>query len=129
MDSVLARLTAIVAEQYPELDSSDRAAIAVTLQAQLLRLAQRSPAPAYCAELRRLREQAGLTHQAVQVALEWSLSKVHRVETGDSSVQQTDLRALLALYGVDPADVPELLATAAAYYRQKRCRPKRSTRP
>ena len=35
-------------------------------------------------ELRRLREEAGLTHAEVARRLEWSPSKVSRIETGES---------------------------------------------
>ena len=65
------------------------------------------------AELRRLREQAALTQQSVAARLDWSPSKVIRIEKGDVRIQQTDLRALLDLYDVtDPDRVEELTAMA-----------------
>jgi transcriptional regulator with XRE-family HTH domain len=51
-------------------------------------------------ELRRLREQAGLTHSEVARRLEWSPSKVSRIETGQSRVQTGDVRDLLEVYGI-----------------------------
>lgn len=50
--------------------------------------------------LRRARETAGLTQGKVAEALDWSVSKVNRIEKGDVTVSTTDLRALLELYGV-----------------------------
>ncbi|WBB98618.1 helix-turn-helix transcriptional regulator [Solwaraspora sp. WMMA2080] len=54
--------------------------------------------------LRRARESAGLTQGKVADALDWSVSKVNRIEKGSVSVSTTDLRALLELYGVVDAD-------------------------
>ncbi|MGW0709787.1 helix-turn-helix domain-containing protein [Streptomyces sp. NPDC002643] len=60
-------------------------------------------------ELRKAREQAGLTQQDAANGLEWSLSKLIRIENGIVSVSVTDLRALLQEYGVsDPVLVAEL---------------------
>jgi transcriptional regulator with XRE-family HTH domain len=54
--------------------------------------------------LRYWREQRVLTQKQVAEALDWSMSKVVRIESGDVRVSMTDLRALLALYGVSGAD-------------------------
>ena len=51
-------------------------------------------------ELVRLRKKRGLTQQQVAVALEWSPSKLIRVEGGMSSITKVDLDALLTGYGV-----------------------------
>ncbi|MGW1257456.1 helix-turn-helix domain-containing protein [Streptomyces sp. NPDC002513] len=60
-------------------------------------------------ELRKAREQAGLTQRDAADALEWSLSKLIRLEAGTVSLSVTDLRALLQLYGVtDPGVVTGL---------------------
>jgi transcriptional regulator with XRE-family HTH domain len=53
------------------------------------------------AELRRLRSQTKLTQQQVAERLDWSLSKVIRIEQGKVKVRVTDLEALVRLYGVD----------------------------
>jgi transcriptional regulator with XRE-family HTH domain len=54
------------------------------------------------AELRRLREAAGLTTDRVAEALECSQSKVSRIETGQVSATPRDVRDMLELYRVDP---------------------------
>jgi transcriptional regulator with XRE-family HTH domain len=64
------------------------------------------------AELRRLRERAGFIGEEVARRLEWSTSKVSRLERGQSGVKRTDLRRLLDLYRVDPRRREELLALA-----------------
>lgn len=51
-------------------------------------------------ELARLRKERGLTQQQVAEALEWSPSKLIRVEGGGSSITKVDLDALLTRYGV-----------------------------
>ncbi len=52
------------------------------------------------AELVRLRKERGLTQQQVAGAMEWSPSKLIRVEGGGSSITMVDLDALLTRYGV-----------------------------
>jgi transcriptional regulator with XRE-family HTH domain len=51
-------------------------------------------------ELVRLRKDRGLTQQQVAGQLEWSPSKLIRVEGGASSITKVDLDALLTQYGV-----------------------------
>ena len=51
-------------------------------------------------ELVRLRKRNGLTQESVASALEWSASKLIRVEGGRSSITKVDLDALLDRYGV-----------------------------
>lgn len=66
-------------------------------------------------EVRRLRELVGLTQQDVADAMDWSLSKVVRIENGAVKISTTDLKALLQHYGVtDPERVESILATAKA---------------
>src|SRR3954471_709174 len=63
--------------------------------------------------LREAREKAKLTQQEVAEQMEWSLSKVIRIESGDVSIAPNDLRPLLAYLGVkDRTLVNELLAFA-----------------
>jgi transcriptional regulator with XRE-family HTH domain len=64
------------------------------------------------AELRRLRERAGFIGEEVARRLEWSTSKISRLERGQSGVKRTDLRRLLELYRVEPRRREELLALA-----------------
>jgi transcriptional regulator with XRE-family HTH domain len=63
--------------------------------------------------VRDARERAGLTQPQVAQAMEWSLSKVIRVENGDVSIAPNDLRPLLRLLDVsDGQVVAELLSLA-----------------
>ena len=65
------------------------------------------------AELRRLRPDHVHTQRQVADALDWSPSKVTRIESGAVSLSVTDLRALLDYYGVaDPAVVERLIDLA-----------------
>jgi transcriptional regulator with XRE-family HTH domain len=64
-------------------------------------------------ELRRLRKDAGLTQREVAKALEWSNSKLIRIETGAVGISITDLRALLAHYGHQDSPYVEDLEIAA----------------
>ncbi|WP_370967246.1 helix-turn-helix domain-containing protein [Amycolatopsis sp. cg9] len=71
------------------------------------------------AELRRLRGSAGLTQKEVSTRLEWSLSKVIRIEGGAVGISITDLGALLRLYGVTDQAVVDSLSAAARASREK----------
>ncbi|MFI1566195.1 helix-turn-helix domain-containing protein [Streptomyces sp. NPDC020490] len=50
-------------------------------------------------ELKKLREQSALTCAQVGGALDWSGSKVNRMETGSGRVQPSDIEALCRFYG------------------------------
>lgn len=69
-------------------------------------------------ELRRLRDQAGLTIEDVGEKLECSASKVSRMETGHVGVNPRDARDMLELYGVD-AEQRESLVGLARQAKQK----------
>lgn len=60
-------------------------------------------------ELVRLRRESGLTQEQVASALEWSPSKLIRVEGGKSSITKVDLDALLTMYGVTSESTRERL--------------------
>jgi transcriptional regulator with XRE-family HTH domain len=63
--------------------------------------------------LRDARERAGLTQPQVAEAMEWSVSKVIRIEMGEVSIAPNDLRPLLGYLRVsDRQTVSELLALA-----------------
>src|SRR3954454_7776283 len=64
-------------------------------------------------ELRRYRSEAQMTQRDVAVAMDWSPSKLIRIESGQVAVSITDLRALLQHYGVTDAAVVENLEHAA----------------
>jgi transcriptional regulator with XRE-family HTH domain len=58
--------------------------------------------------LRAARDTAQLTQADVAERLEWSVSKVNRIENGEVTISATDLRALMALLGVeDPQTVEQ----------------------
>jgi transcriptional regulator with XRE-family HTH domain len=63
-------------------------------------------------ELRRLREDAGLTIDRVAEALECSQSKVSRIETGQVSATPRDVRDMLGLYRVDDARLEAMVQVA-----------------
>ena len=60
-------------------------------------------------ELVRLRRESGLTQEQVAAELEWSPSKLIRVEGGRSSITKVDLDALLTRYGVTSESTREKL--------------------
>jgi transcriptional regulator with XRE-family HTH domain len=66
------------------------------------------------AELRRARLEAGLTQEQVATAMDWSLSKLIRIENGTTAgISTNDLKAILIHYKItDGARTAELLALA-----------------
>lgn len=60
-------------------------------------------------ELVRLRKERGLTQEQVAELLDWSPSKLIRMEGGRSSITKVDLDALLAQYGVTSESTRERL--------------------
>lgn len=65
------------------------------------------------AELRRLRDTAGMTQKDVADRLDWSPSKIIRIEKGAVTVGVTDLRALLDTYGVSDTERVQSLVEMA----------------
>lgn len=70
-------------------------------------------------ELRRARQDAGLTQEAVAAEMDWSLSKIIRIETGSVGVSTNDLTALLRLYQVADAEQTKELIELARGARQQ----------
>lgn len=65
------------------------------------------------AELRRARLDSGLTQEQVATAMDWSLSKLIRIENGSVGISTNDLRAILVHYKItDQSRTAELLALA-----------------
>ncbi|MEU2869802.1 helix-turn-helix transcriptional regulator [Streptomyces olivoreticuli] len=65
------------------------------------------------ADLRQLRRKATLTADQVAEELGFSQSKISRIESGEVRVSRTDLKAMLALYGVtDEAQVAAFVEAA-----------------
>ncbi|MFI5998140.1 helix-turn-helix domain-containing protein [Streptomyces sp. NPDC051362] len=60
-------------------------------------------------ELRRARTEARMTQKRVAQVMEWSPSKLLRIEAGEVGISVNDLRSLLALYGIAEAAVDALL--------------------
>lgn len=70
--------------------------------------------------LRQARDTAGITQQDVADKLDWSVSKIIRIEQGVVGVSTTDLRALLSLYRIDdPAEVAALVDLARGAKKQE----------
>jgi len=67
------------------------------------------------AELRSARQAAKLTQDSVAQAMDWSPSKIIRIEAGSTGISTNDLKALLHLYKIDdPVRTDELLSLARA---------------
>jgi len=63
--------------------------------------------------IRHARDAKGKTQTDVAEAMEWSLSKVMRIESGEVTISQNDLRPLLSYLGVkDKTEVESLVASA-----------------
>lgn len=72
------------------------------------------------AELRQARTSARMSQQQAAEELDWSLSKLIRIEHGAVKVGITDLRAMLRLYGITDDDrVEELVGVARASREQR----------
>ena len=63
-------------------------------------------------ELRRLRETKELPQADVAKRLDWSLSKLIRIENGTVSISVTDVRALLGVYRAPEETVEDLVSLA-----------------
>lgn len=64
------------------------------------------------AELRELRENAGLSADDAATALGWYRNKISKIETGESKLSDKDVQALVALYGAEERAVDRVLAMA-----------------
>lgn len=69
------------------------------------------------AALRKARAGAGLTQAQVAESLDWSLSKVVRIELGAVPVTSTDVRAMLTCYGNQDPEATNRLVELARQYR------------
>jgi transcriptional regulator with XRE-family HTH domain len=72
-------------------------------------------------ELRSARLSCSLTQEQVAKAMEWSLSKMNRIEKAKSAISINDLKALLPLYGITDKEqtYEELLDLARAVTRAR----------
>ena len=72
------------------------------------------------AELRQTRDGLGLSQQAVAEAMDWSVSKLIRIEKGENKISVTDVQALLFHYGVrDDARIAEMVGMTRAIRQSK----------
>ena len=71
------------------------------------------------AELKRLRETAGLTQEDVAERLDWHPTKVMRIETGRTSPHPNDVRLMVDLYGMTDRDHVTALVKLARDARQR----------
>lgn len=72
------------------------------------------------AELKQTRVGLDLSQQAVAEAMDWSVSKLIRIEKGENKISVTDVQALLFHYGVrDDARVAELVGMTRAIRQSK----------
>jgi transcriptional regulator with XRE-family HTH domain len=70
-------------------------------------------------ELRKAREDAALTQEAVAERMDWSVSKIIRIEAGSVGISTNDLNALLRLYNIgDSRRVKELIELGRASRKQ-----------
>lgn len=65
-------------------------------------------------ELRKARDTAGMTQRDVAVAMDWSQSKLIRIESGAVNISTNDLRALLGHYGMESNRIDALVDVARA---------------
>ncbi len=65
-------------------------------------------------ELRRLREEARMHQSEVVKKLDWSISKLIRIENGSVGISVTDLRALAGVYRADRRTLEDLVVLARA---------------
>lgn len=70
-------------------------------------------------ELKRCREEAGMTQEQVAEHFEWYTSKVTRIETARVSVTPRDVRDMLSLYGVEDEEYRNALVDLARRSKEK----------
>lgn len=71
------------------------------------------------AELRKLREAAGMSGEEAAVALECGQAKISRIETGTNGIRPFELRGLLQAYGVTDPELVEALVEMVKDGRRK----------
>ncbi|UAC02189.1 helix-turn-helix domain-containing protein [Dactylosporangium vinaceum] len=71
------------------------------------------------AELKKCREEAGFTQEAVSRQFEWHSAKVTRIENARVPVTPRDVNDLLTLYGVADSDYRDALMTLSRLARQR----------
>jgi len=70
-------------------------------------------------ELRKARQDVGLTQEQVADAMDWSMSKMIRIEAGTVGISTTDLKALLDHYQLDDPELTSQLVALARAARER----------
>jgi transcriptional regulator with XRE-family HTH domain len=70
-------------------------------------------------ELRRARQERGLTQEQVASDMDWSLSKIIRIEGAATGISTTDLKALLSLYEITDSERTNQLTALARAARER----------
>lgn len=70
-------------------------------------------------QLKAFREAKGATPEKVADLMDWSIRKIQRIETGESSITTSDLWALLTYYRVDHRRINDLITVARAQHRAR----------
>jgi transcriptional regulator with XRE-family HTH domain len=70
-------------------------------------------------ELRRAREANNMSQKEVALAMDWSVSKLIRIETGAVTITTNDLRALLSHYNINDRQKVETLVETAKKSRER----------
>jgi transcriptional regulator with XRE-family HTH domain len=70
-------------------------------------------------ELKKCREQAGMTQEQVSKYFEWHAAKVTRIETARVAVTPRDVKDLLTLYGIQDEEYREALMALARLSRER----------
>ncbi len=71
------------------------------------------------AELKRARQAKDLTQEQVAREMDWSLSKIIRIEAGSSGISANDLKALLRFYEITDAEQVDVLLALAKAARER----------
>ena len=69
--------------------------------------------------LRHARDQTGWTQEQVAAAMDWSLSKLIRIEKGTVGISTSDLRSLLSHYGIGDSERVNALVRLAKSSRER----------
>lgn len=70
-------------------------------------------------ELRKARERLGMSQKDAAAAMDWSLSKIIRIEAGTVSISINDLRALLTHYQIQDSEQVDALVDIARKARER----------
>lgn len=113
-----AALISALSAIYPDLTQPQVSKLAAKVD-RLASLA-RKETPWLCTALRDARIAADLTQAEVAAALDWSPSKVIRIESGAVGVSFTDLHALIGLYRIKDQAAVERMVSESRARRQRR---------